>query len=310
MSYNDIAKKIIENEDELNKLQKKINLQEFKILTLKTGEFLKNEELKKINEKDLKIEEKEKKEKKENDDFLQKIYNQSSKLNSSFSQSQDVFSAQAQKVEKIEVEKLKVEEKTEKIEVKIGDLSTNSNLNQSDKQKLFDELEKDILNLKLVVEKLKKENLDLKKELELILEKEKLNAEKSGLKKENQSVKDKIEALKNKTQNTKKEFESDTKNLKNFDKNQEKENIKSKTIRDDIKFLRDLSMADVQNKTLDNFSKDIGNLKAFKATGFDLKSIVNYAQDFDDFLQKEVEKAEKMANVKNKITYDNNMKER
>ncbi|MFW2610334.1 hypothetical protein [Aliarcobacter butzleri] len=305
MSYNDIAKKIIENEEELNKLQKKINLQEFKVLSLKTGEFLRNEELKGINQKDIKIDEKEKK---ENDDFLKKIYNQSSKLNSSFSK--DIFSTQAQKVERIETEKSKVKEETEKIEVKIDDLSSNCNLNQSNKEKLFDELEKDILNLKSVVEKLKKENLELKKELELILEKEKLISEKSGLKKENQSVKDKIEALKNKTQNTKKEFESNTKNLKIQDKNVVEKQKENKSIRDDIKFLRDLSMKDVEGKTLDYFSKDICNLKAFKATGFDLKSIVNYAQDFDDFLQKEVEKAEKMANVKNKITYDNNMKER
>lgn len=298
MSCNNIAKKIIENDEELNKLQKKINLQEFKVLSLKTGEFLKNEELKKINEKDLRIEEK------ENDDFLQKIYNQSSKLNSNFSQ--DIFYPQAQKLEKIEVEKSKVEEQTEKIEVKIDDLSSNSNLNQSDKEKLFDELEKDILNLKSAVENLKKENLELKKELELILEKEKLISEKSGLEKENQSVKDKIEALKNKTQNTKKEFESDTKNLKTQDKNVVEKQKENKSIRDDIKFLRDLSMADIQNKTLDDFAKNIGNLKAFKATQFDLKTIVSYAQDFDDFLQKEVEKAQKMASVKNKITYDNN----
>lgn len=306
MSYNNIAKKIIENEEELNKLQKKINLQEFKVLSLKTGEMLKSEELKRINEKDIKIDEKE--QKKENDEFLKKIYNQGSKLNSNFSQ--DIFSTQTEKLEIIETEKSKVEKQTEKIEVKIDELSTNSNLNQSDKEKLFDELEKDILNLKLTVENLKKENLELKKHLELILEKEKLTAEKSGLEKENKTVKDKIEALKNKTQNTKKEFESNTKNLKNFDKNQNKENTKSKTIRDDIKFLRDLSMKDIEGKTLDDFGKNIGNLRAFKDTQFDLKTIVSYAQDFDDFLQKEVEKAQKMANVKNKITYDNNTKER
>ena len=59
---------------------------------------------------------------------------------------------------------------------------------------------------------MKEENQNLKKELELIIEKNKIQSQKSGLEKENSSLKDKLEALKDKTRNLKNEFESDSKN--------------------------------------------------------------------------------------------------
>ncbi len=57
---------------------------------------------------------------------------------------------------------------------------------------------------------MKEENQNLKKELELIIEKNKVESQKSNLEKENSSLKDKIEALKNKTQTTKNEFQEKT----------------------------------------------------------------------------------------------------
>ena len=84
------------------------------------------------------------------------------------------------------------------------------------------ELEKDILNLKIAGEKWKDENQNLKKELELIIEKNKIESQKSNLEKENSNLKDKIESLKNKTQNSKNEFETDSKNKITYPKDTQK----------------------------------------------------------------------------------------
>lgn len=104
-----------------------------------------------------------------------------------------------------------VKDKSGKVSEKIDDLS-NSSLPQSEKNKLFAELEKDILNLKSAVDKLKEQNQNLKKELELLVEKNKIESQKLGLEKDNSTLKDKIEALKNKTQTSKNEFQSSTEN--------------------------------------------------------------------------------------------------
>ena len=107
------------------------------------------------------------------------------------------------KVQKTEAEIGNVKNESEKVDIKIDELSSNSSLSKSEKDKLFDELEKDILNLKSAVEKLKEENQNLKKELELLIEKNKVESQKSNLEKENSSLKDKLQDLKNKTQNLK-----------------------------------------------------------------------------------------------------------
>ena len=122
---------------------------------------------------------------------------------------------------KVESDIKNVKDDSAKVDVKIDDLS-NSSLSQTQKDKLFDELEKDILNLKKAVEKLKEENQNLKKELELIIEKNKVESQKSGLEKENSNLKDKLQDLKNKTQNSKNEFESDSKNKITYSQNAEK----------------------------------------------------------------------------------------
>ena len=190
----------LKNEIELQKVLEKIELQEQKIKDLKSNQFQK---------KDIKIElEKEK----HDVDFFNKIYKFKSDLSPNIGLDND-FEQSFKKAEKIEADIGNVKNESEKVDIKIDELSSNSSLlSKSEKDKLFDELEKDILNLKSAVEKLKEENQNLKKELELLVEKNKIQSQKSGLEKENFSLKDKLEALKDKTRNLKNEFESDSKN--------------------------------------------------------------------------------------------------
>lgn len=187
----------LKNENELNNVSKKIQEQEQKIKDLKSDN---------VQSKDVKIEPKKEK---DDTDFLKKIYQFKSDLTPNIGLINDAFSEKIKEAEKIESDIKDVKSKSEKVSEKIDDL-TNSSLSQSDKDKLFVELEKDILNLKSAVEKLKDENQNLKKELELLVEKNKIESQKSGLEKENSTLKDKIEALKNKTQNSKNEFQEKT----------------------------------------------------------------------------------------------------
>ena len=194
-----IKKWTLKNEVELKKILEKIQQQEQKIKDLKSNQFQK---------KDIKIElEKEK----HDVDFFNKIYKFKSDLSPNIELDND-FEQSFKKAEKIEADIGNVKNESEKVDIKIDELSSNSSLSKSEKDKLFDELEKDILNLKSAVQKLKEENQNLKKELELIIEKNKIQSQKSGLEKENFSLKDKLEALKDKTRNLKNEFESDSKN--------------------------------------------------------------------------------------------------
>ncbi|AYJ79604.1 hypothetical protein AN286_05395 [Aliarcobacter cryaerophilus ATCC 43158] len=191
----------LKNEVELQKVSEKIELQEQKIKDLKSNQFQKKD-------KDIKIElEKEK----DNTDFLKKVYKVKSDLSPNIGFDNDNFSEKIKEAEKIETDIGDVRNESKKIDLKIDDLSTN-NLTQTQKDKLFEEIEKDILNLKSAVEKLRDENQNLKIELELLIEKNKIERQKSGLEKENSNLKDKLESLKNKTQNSKNEFESDSKN--------------------------------------------------------------------------------------------------
>ncbi|MCT7533161.1 hypothetical protein N5U22_07050 [Aliarcobacter cryaerophilus] len=186
--FQDLKKWSFKNEIELKKVSEKIELQEHKIKDLKS-----NQHQKKYKD----IEQKQEKDDSDlspnmgldNDDFLEKI----------------------KEAEKIESDIKNVKDDSAKVDIKIDDLSTN-NLTQTQKDKLFDELEKDIVSLKTAVEKLKEENQNLKKELELLVEKNKVESQKSNLEKENSNLKDKLQDLKNKTQNSKNEFELDSKN--------------------------------------------------------------------------------------------------
>lgn len=189
----------LENENELDNISKKIQEQEQKIKDLKSDN---------VQSKDIKIEPKKEK---DDTDFLKKIYQFKSDLTPNIGLINDAFSEKIKEAEKIESDIKDLKSKSEKVSEKIDDL-TNSSLSQSDKDILFVELEKDILNLKSTVEKLKEENQNLKKELELLVEKNKIESQKSGLEKENESLTSKIESLKNKTQNLKNEFQSSTEN--------------------------------------------------------------------------------------------------
>ncbi|MCT7433760.1 hypothetical protein N5T66_10710 [Aliarcobacter cryaerophilus] len=187
------------NDKELNSISKKLFFFENRMINFKSN---------KIQKKDIKIE---LKQEKNNSDFLGQFYKLKSDLSPNIRLDNDNFEQNLKEAEKIETDIGNVKNKSEKVDLKIDNLSSSS-LSHTQKDKLFDELEKDILNLKSAVEKLKEENQNLKKELELIIEKNKIQSQKSGLEKENFSLKDKLEALKDKTRNLKNEFESDSKN--------------------------------------------------------------------------------------------------
>ena len=190
----------LKNEIELQKVLEKIELQEQKIKDLKSNQFQKKD--------------------KDDSNFINQFYKFKSDLSPNIELDND-FEQNFKKAEKIESDIKNVKDDSAKVDVKIDDLS-NSSLSQTQKDKLFDELEKDILNLKSAVQKLKDENQNLKKELELIIEKNKIESQKIGLEKENESLTSKIESLKNKTQNSKNEFESDSKNKITYSKDTQK----------------------------------------------------------------------------------------
>ncbi|QKF68123.1 hypothetical protein AVENP_2627 [Arcobacter venerupis] len=187
----------LKNENELDNLSKKIQEQEQKIKDLKSDNF---------QSKDVKIEPKKEK---DNTDFLNQFYKFKSLISPNIGLINDAFEQNLKKAEKIEIDINDLKNHSKKIYSKINDL-TDASLSQSEKDKLFAELERDILNLKSTVEKLKEENQNLKKELELLVEKNKIESQKSGLEKENESLESKIEALKDKTKNSKTEFQEKT----------------------------------------------------------------------------------------------------
>ena len=181
------------NDEELNNISKKLFFFEDRMINSKSNKFQKE---------DIKIEPKKEK-------FINKLYKFKSDLSPNIGLDNNDFSEKIEKAEKIKTDIGDLKNKSEKVDIKIDNF-LNSNLSHIEKDKLFAELEKDILNLKKAVEKLKEENQNLKKELELIIEKNKVESQKSNLEKENSSLKDKIEALKNKTQTTKNEFQEKT----------------------------------------------------------------------------------------------------
>ena len=67
-----------------------------------------------------------------------------------------------------------------------------------DKSELFKNLEKEIHQFSAMVEALKNENRELRRELELLIQKDEKENEKKSLEKENTSLKDKIEKIKDK----------------------------------------------------------------------------------------------------------------
>ncbi|MDY0052634.1 MAG: hypothetical protein RBR65_08840 [Aliarcobacter sp.] len=196
----------LKNKIDLKKISEKIQEQEQKIKDLKSDN---------VQSRDIKIQPK-----KEKDDL--DFYKIKSDLSPNIGLDNDDLK---KKIEKIETGVENIKDESEKVDIKIDNLS-NSSLSQSEKDKLFEELEKDILNLKSAVEKLKEENQNLKKELELLVEKNKVESQKSNLEKENSNLKDKLEALKDKTQNSKNEFQEKTENKITYSDSKEAQKIK------------------------------------------------------------------------------------
>ena len=182
-----IKKWTLKNEVELKKILEKIQQQEQKIKDLKLNQYQKKD--------------------KDDSNFINQFYKFKSDLSPNIELDNDDFEVNLHKVES---DIKNVKDNSAKVDLKIDNLSSSS-LSHTQKDKLFDELEKDILNLKSAVQKLKEENQNLKKELELLVEKNKVESQKSGLEKENSNLKDKLQDLKNKTQNSKNEFELDSK---------------------------------------------------------------------------------------------------
>lgn len=85
-----------------------------------------------------------------------------------------------------------------KISSNIKDKVTDFQNIKFSKNELFKELEKQIAEFEAMIELLTEENRNLKKELDLIIEKEQKSTQNKNLEKENSSLKDKIEAFKNK----------------------------------------------------------------------------------------------------------------
>ncbi|CAM4046904.1 hypothetical protein [Arcobacter cloacae] len=195
----------LKNETELKKVSEKIQEQEQKI------EIIINDKLNPLYFENVKNQDKKIELEKDDSSFLNQFYKFKSDLSLNIGLINDAFLEKIKQAEKIETDIKDVKDKSEKVDEKIDDLS-NSSLPQSEKNKLFAELEKDILNLKSAVDKLKEQNQNLKKELELLVEKNKIESHKFILEKNNSTLKDKIEALKNKTQTSKNEFQSSTEN--------------------------------------------------------------------------------------------------
>ena len=143
--FQDLKKWSLKNEIELKKVSEEIELQEHKIKDLKSNQFQKKD--------------------KDDSNFINQFYKFKSDLSPNIELDNDDFEVNLHKVES----GIKnVKDNSAKVDLKIDNLSSSS-LSHTQKDKLFDELEKDILNLKSAVQKLKEENQNLKKELELII---------------------------------------------------------------------------------------------------------------------------------------------
>lgn len=114
---------------------------------------------------------------------------------------------------------LKLEKFKENLKGKVKDYSEET----KHKQVFFDSLESEIQQFSLMIVELKEENRQLRRELELLIEKETKENEKKSLEKENQNLEDKIEKLKNKKTNSQEQAPEKI-NKVTYDKNQQMTN--------------------------------------------------------------------------------------
>ncbi len=89
-------------------------------------------------------------------------------------------------------------EQLKDVSSKIKDKVTDFQNRKVLKDELFKNLEQEIAHFEAMIEQLKQENLLLKRELELIIEKEQESTQKNSLEKDNFSLKEKIEDFQNK----------------------------------------------------------------------------------------------------------------
>ncbi len=105
-----------------------------------------------------------------------------------------------------------ISSKIEKNNIKLDDISEDiqklNSKNEVDKEAIFIKLEQNINELEAIIIQLKECNRALRKELELILEKQNKTSEKDSLTKENKDLKEKIQNLKEKTDKQKDDFNS------------------------------------------------------------------------------------------------------
>lgn len=112
-----------------------------------------------------------------------------------------------------------ISSKIETNNVKLDDISEDieklNSKNEVDKEAIFIKLEQNINELEVIIIQLKESNRALRKELELILEKQNKASEKDSLSKENKDLKEKIQNLKEKTDKQKDDFNSKVNDSKN-----------------------------------------------------------------------------------------------
>lgn len=84
-------------------------------------------------------------------------------------------------------------------------------------------------------------------------------------------------------------------------KKKEKENKeKKRSVEEDIKFLSNLNIVDIKNKSLQDL---VHNFEIFAATNFKLHDLILYSKDYQEYLKKELETAKK-----NLVSAGNNSK--
>ncbi len=89
-------------------------------------------------------------------------------------------------------------EQLKDVGLKIKDKVTDFQTSKLPKDELFKELESQIKEFEVMIEQLKISNRALKRELELLIEKEQKSTQKNSLEKDNLSLKEKIEVFQNK----------------------------------------------------------------------------------------------------------------
>ncbi len=189
ISKKELLQKVISNKVRLTVIEKQ--LQKYK-------DFLKSIKNKNIEEKiDIKL----------NPDFLKQVNDIKDKPLASKTE----FTSK-------KIDNLKYESKN--IETQINDYKTTDKI---DKSELFKNLENEIHEFSSMIEVLKNENRELRRELELLIQKDEKEKEQKSLEKDNKNLQEKIDNLKNKRFEKVQEKTPEKINKVSYEKTQEKE---------------------------------------------------------------------------------------